>query len=167
MSGETKLQRVVTLPFLVLYGLGTMVGGGFYALVGKVAGEAAFYAPVALLCSGVLALLSGLAIAELASRFPDSSGPVRYVREGFGRESLASIAGILIILTGVVSAAALAVATIGFLQDFVAVPEKTAIALLVLAMGGVAAWGIGASVAVVTVITVIEVGALVYAGVVA
>jgi amino acid transporter len=71
------------------------------------------------------------------------------------------------ILTGIVSAAALAVATIGFLQDFVAVPEKTAIALLVVAMGAVAAWGIGKSVAVVTVITVIEVGALVYAAVVA
>lgn len=167
MAEETKLKRVVTLPFLVLYGLGTMVGGGFYALMGKVAGEAALYAPVALLCSGVLALLSGLAIAELASRFPDSSGPVRYVREGFGRDWLARTVGVLMILTGVVSAAALAVATIGFLQDFVTVPETPAIALLVLGMGAVAAWGIGKSVAVVTAITVIEVGALLYAAAVA
>lgn len=167
MAEENKLKRVVTLPFLVLYGLGTMVGGGFYALMGKVAGEAAFYAPVALLCSGILALLSGLAIAELASRFPDSSGPVRYIQEGFGRDWLASTIGVLMILTGVVSAAALAVATIGFLQDFVAVPEKTAIAMLVVAMGAVAAWGIGKSVAVVTVITLIEVGALLYAATVA
>ena len=167
MAQETKLNRVVTLPLLVLYGLGTMVGGGFYALMGKVAGEAAVYAPVALLCSGGLALLSGLAIAELASRFPDSSGPVRYIREGFGREWLARTIGVLMILTGVVSAAALAVATIGFLQDFASVPQKTAIVLLVLAMGAVAGWGIGKSVAVVTVITVIEVGALLYAATVA
>jgi amino acid transporter len=167
MAGKTKLKRVVTLPFLVLYGLGTMVGGGFYALMGKVAGEAALYAPVALLCSGVLALVSGLAIAELASRFPDSSGPVRYIREGFGRDWLAHTIGVLMILTGVVSAAALAVATIGFLRDFVAVPEAPAIALLVLGMGAVAAWGIGKSVAVVTVITVVEVGALLYAAAVA
>jgi amino acid transporter len=167
MTRESQLKRIVTLPFLVLYGLGTMVGGGFYALVGKVAGEAALFAPVALLCSGVLALLSGLAIAELASRFPDSSGPVRYIKEGFGRDWLARTVGVLMILTGVVSAAALAVATVGFLQDFVVVPEKPAIALLVLGMGAVAAWGIGKSVAVVTVITLIEVGALLYAGVVA
>ena len=167
MAQETKLKRIVTLPFMVLYGLGTMVGGGFYALMGKVAGEAALYAPVALLCSGILALLSGLAIAELAARFPDSSGPVRYVREGFGRDWLASTVGVLMILTGVVSAAALAVATVGFLQDFVAVPERTAIALLVVGMGAIAGWGIGKSVAVVTVITVIEVGALLYAGFVA
>ena len=167
MAQEAQLKRIVTLPFLVLYGLGTMVGGGFYALVGKVAGEAAMYAPLALLCAGLLALLSGLAIAELASRYPDSSGPVRYIREGFGHEGLAGLAGVLMILTGVVSAAALAVATVGFLQDFVAVPEKTSIAILVVAMGAVAAWGIGKSVAVVTVITLIEVGALLYAAAVA
>jgi len=164
---EPSLKRVVTLPFLVLYGLGTMVGGGFYALMGKVAAEAGFFAPLALLLSGLFALLTGLAIAELASRYPDSSGPVRYIREGFGRDSLASLVGVLMILTGVVSAAALAVATVGFLQDFMAVPEKTAIALLVVTMGAVAAWGIGKSVAVVTVITLVEVSALVYAAVVA
>jgi amino acid transporter len=49
----------------------------------------------------------------------------------------------------------------------VAVPEKPAIAMLVLGMGAVAAWGIGKSVAVVTVITLIEVCALLYAGAVA
>ena len=167
MTQEVQLKRIVTLPFLVLYGLGTMVGGGFYALVGKVAGEAAMYAPLALLCAGLLALLSGLAIAELASRYPDSSGPVRYIREGFGHDGLAGLAGVLMILTGVVSAAALTVATIGFLQDFVAVPEKASIAILVISMGAIAAWGIGKSVAVVTVITLIEVGALLYAAAVA
>jgi len=29
MSETSKLKRSVTLPFLILYGLGTMVGGGF------------------------------------------------------------------------------------------------------------------------------------------
>lgn len=167
MSERTKLKRSVTLPFLILYGLGTMVGGGFYALVGKVAGEAGLLAPVALLCSGLFALLTGLSFAELVSRYPVSAGPVRYIREGFGWSALASVTGVLMMLTGIVSAAALAVATIGFLEDFVAVPDKPAIAVLVLGMGAVAAWGIGKSVAVVTVITVIEVAALIYAALVA
>lgn len=162
MSEGTTLRRSITLPFLILYGLGTMVGGGFYALLGKVAGEAGLLAPLALLFSGLFALLTGLSFAELVSRYPVSAGPVRYIREGFGRESIATLAGVLMILTGLVSAAALAVATIGFLQDFVAVPTKPAIAILVLGMGAVAAWGIGQSVAVVTVITVIEVAALIY-----
>ena len=163
MSERAQLKRSVTLPFLILYGLGTMVGGGFYALVGKVAGEAGLLAPLALLFSGLFALLTGLSFAELVSRYPVSSGPVRYIREGFRWNSLAILVGILMMLTGIVSAAALAVATIGFLQDFVAVPQEMAIVVLVLAMGSVAAWGIGKSVAVVTVITVIEVAALIYA----
>jgi amino acid transporter len=140
-----------------------MVGGGFYALVGKVAGEAGLLAPLALLFSGLFALLTGLSFAELVSRYPVSAGPVRYIQEGFRREALATLVGVLMIMTGTVSAAALAVATIGFLQDFVAVQQELAIVLLVLAMGSVAAWGIGKSVAVVTVITVIEVAALIYA----
>lgn len=167
MSETSKLKRSVTLPFLILYGLGTMVGGGFYALVGKVAGEAGLFAPIAMALSGMFALLTGFSYAELVSRFPVSAGEVRYVHKGFNRVFVAKITGALVILTGIVSAAALAVATIGFLQDFVQVPEKLAIALLVLAMGCIASWGIGQSVAVVTAITVIEVGALIYAASVA
>jgi amino acid transporter len=166
MAGE-DLKRSITLPMLILYGLGTMVGGGFYALVGKVAGEAGLLAPVALGLSGLFALLGGLAFAELVSRYPVSAGEARYVHEGFNRSTLTRLTGAFVILTGVVSAAALSVATIGFLQDFVSVPQKPAIAILVVAMGGLAAWGIGKSVAVVVTITVIEVGALLYAASVA
>ena len=162
MPETMKLKRSVTLPFLILYGLGTMVGGGFYALVGKVAGEAGLYAPVALALSGCFALLTGLSFAELVSRFPVSAGEVRYVSAGFSRPLISKTTGGLVILTGIVSSAALSVATIGFLQDFIAVPEKLGIVLLVLAMGGIAVWGIGQSVIVVTTITVVEVGALIY-----
>jgi len=160
---EARLQRSVTLPFLVFYGVGTIVGGGFYALLGKVAGEAGMYAPVALLVTGLLALLISLSFAEVSSRFPVSAGEARYVQEGFGRTWLASAVGWMVILTGVVSAAALAVATTGFLLDMVEFPRALGIVVLVLLMGGVAAWGIGQSVAVVTLITVIECGALAYA----
>ena len=158
-----QLKRSITLPFLVLYGLGTMVGGGFYALLGKVAGQAGMYAPVSLLLTGALALIVCFAFAELSSRFPVSAGESRYVAEGFNLRWLAILTGWLVILTGVVSAAALAVATIGFLQELFAVPLHLGIALLVCAMVAVAAWGIGESVGVVTLITIIEIGALVYA----
>ncbi len=51
MSAETApgLKRSITFPWLILYGLGTLVGGGFYALLGRVAGEAGFHAPFAIL----------------------------------------------------------------------------------------------------------------------
>jgi len=121
------------------------------------------YAPVALLLTGALALLASFSFAELSSRYPVSAGESRYVQEAFGRRWFSTTVGWMVILTGIVSAAALAVATIGFLQDFVAMPEGIGVGLLVLLMGAVAAWGIGQSVGVVVTITVIEVGALIYA----
>ncbi|MFI4897242.1 MAG: amino acid transporter, partial [Phycisphaerales bacterium JB059] len=105
MARNGRLRRVLSLPTLTLYGLGTMVGGGFYALVGKVAGEAGSLAPLAFLVSAIVALLSALSYAELASRFPVSACEARYIREGLGRSWLSRAAGWGVALTGVVSAA--------------------------------------------------------------
>ncbi|MEA1922122.1 MAG: APC family permease [Pseudomonadota bacterium] len=161
-SKSAKLKRSITLPFLILYGVGTMVGGGFYALIGKVAGEAGLFAPIAFLCAGLLAFISATSFAELSSRLPFSAGEARYVKEGFHSNKFSITVGWLVIFTGIISAATLAVASIGFLQDLIPVPEKLSIGLLVLAMGLVAGWGIGKSVGLVTTITIIEVGALFY-----
>ena len=160
----TPLKRSIGLTALIFYGLGTMVGGGFYALLGRVAGLAGPLTPLALALSGLLALLSAFSFAELSSRFPVSAGEVRYVEAGFNRRALSTTIGWLVIVTGVVSAATLAVATVGFLQDLRPVPERPALLMLVVGMGLVAAWGITESVGVVFAITVIEVGALLYVG---
>jgi amino acid transporter len=158
-----ELKRSINLPLLVLYGLGTIVGGGIYALLGKVAGSAGMSTPFAVGLTGLLALLSAFSFAELAARFPVSAGEAYYVRQGFGVKRLASLVGWMVILSGVVSAATLSVALVGFLQDaWPALNTHVGIILVVLAMGAIAAWGIGQSVGVVTAITVLEVGALVY-----
>ena len=164
MSAAPELRRSITLTQLIFYGLGTMVGGGFYALLGRVAGLAGPLTPVALAVSGLLALLSAASFAELSARYPVSAGEVEYVWKGFNIRMLARTVGWLVIVTGVVSAATLAVATIGFLQDFVQVPEQLGGLVLVVGLGLIAGWGIGESVGVVFVITIIEVGALVAVG---
>lgn len=157
-----RLQRRVRFPFLVFYGVGTMVGGGFYALSGEVAGRVGLHAPLAFALAGVLALLSALSFAELSGRLPHSGGSARYVEEAFGRPWLSAVVGWLVISTGIVSAATLAVATTGFLRDLAPLPSTPTTIGLVLAMGLVAAWGIAEAVAIVVVITLIEVGALLY-----
>ena len=40
------LRRNLSLPLLVLYGLGTTVGAGIYALTGKIAGLAGAWTPL-------------------------------------------------------------------------------------------------------------------------
>ena len=49
MAGHAQLKRRLSLPLLVLYGLGTTIGAGIYALVGKIAGESGYLAPFAFL----------------------------------------------------------------------------------------------------------------------
>jgi len=159
---EPKLRRIITLPQLVFYGVGTMVGGGFYALTGKVAAEAGMMAPVAFLVSGLLAAVNAFTFAELSSRMPVSASAAHYAQAAFGCKWFSGMIGWLVIATGVVSAGTLAVATVRFLGDLVMVPNALGIVVVVLALGLVAAWGIGESVWTVTVITFIEVSALIY-----
>lgn len=155
------LKRSISLPHLVFYGLGTMIGGGIYALTGEVAGIAGMHAPLAFTAAALLALLTAFSYAELASRHPVSAGEVRYVERAFNMPWLSRGIGWLVVVIGITSSAALTNATAGFLQDFVALPRQPLAAALVLGLGAVAVWGIRQSVWLVTLITVVEVGGLV------
>ncbi len=157
-----ELSRSIGGVRLLLYGVGTMVGGGFYALSGRVAGEVGLLAPLAFLLAGLLALLSALSFAELSARLPHAGGSARYVEAAFESRMLAAVIGWAIIATGVVSAATLSVATVGFLRDLVTVDAAIATVVLVLMLGAVAAWGVRQAVGVVVAITIVEVGALLW-----
>lgn len=139
-----------------------MIGGGFYALLGEIAGEAALFTPLAFLLAGLLAFISATSFSELSSQFPFSAGEARYTQEAFSNKNFSTLVGWLVILTGIVSAATITVATAGFIQDLISVPQTLVILLLVLSMGAIAGWGVGKSVAFVAVISVIQIGALVY-----
>jgi amino acid transporter len=160
VAEPASLKRVLSLPLLVFYGLGTILGAGIYVLVGKVAGLAGMYAPVSFLLAAVLTLLTGLTYTELCARFPHSAGSALYVQEGFGFRPLSLLVGWLIVLTGIVSSATLALGFVGYLRVFVTLPDWLVIGALVLGFGLLAIWGISESVTAAAVATVIEVGGL-------
>ncbi len=97
---QVELKRTVSLPLLILYGLGTMIGAGIYVLLGKVAGSAGVYMPVAFAIASMVAGFTALAYAELSSRFPESAGEVVYVHNAFSWTWLSAITGWLVIATG-------------------------------------------------------------------
>jgi basic amino acid/polyamine antiporter, APA family len=154
------LQRSLSLPLLTFYGLGTIVGGGFYALIGKVSIYAGMYTPFAFMTAAFIALFSAFSFAELSARFPKSAGESLYVRKAFRRKHLSTAVGWMVILTGVVSAATLATAIAGFLNDLIGLNPTLAIFVIVLSLGLIAAWGIMESVITAIIITVIEIGGL-------
>jgi amino acid transporter len=162
MNDNKKLSRTIGLSYLIFYGVGTMIGAGFYALMGKVAGAAGMFAPIAFFTSAMLALISGFSFAELSSRFPVSAGESKYVYEGFQQNWLAAAVGWLVITTGVVSAATIVTAFVGFLQDLVYVPDPIIIIGLVTLLAGIAIWGISQSVKFANIITVLTLAGLLY-----
>ena len=154
---ETTLKRTVTLPFLVFYGMGTILGAGVYVLVGQVVGYSGYYAPISFILSAFLASFTGLSYSELASRIPRNAGEVAYINEAFSSKIFASIVGYLVILTGIISSATIAKGFAGYLNVFISIPDPLVIILLILFLGGIACWGISESMFTVSVITLIEI----------
>jgi amino acid transporter len=145
---------------IVLYGLGTTIGAGIYALLGEVAGSAGIYAPASFLVASVLAGFSAFTFAELVARFPSSAGEARYVREAFGSARLSVLVGLLVVLAGSVSAAAISNGFAGYFQEFVPAPRMLAVTGVIVLLGLLAAWGIGESVLAAGALTVLEIGGL-------
>lgn len=73
---------------LTLYGLGTILGGGIYVVIGEVAGAAGILTPLAFVLAALVAPLTALSFSELTARIPDAGGPIDYPREAFGRRGL-------------------------------------------------------------------------------
>jgi amino acid transporter len=155
------LRRVVRLGPLVLYGVGTMVGAGIYALVGAVAGAAGALAPLSFVVAATLAATTAASFAELAARIPSAGGSAAYVQTAFDDERLGRLVGALFVAASVVSAGVLFGAFAGYAASLGALPRPVVLLALAAVLGLVAVWGIAQSVAVIAVIAVLEAGALV------
>lgn len=157
---EPSLERRISLPLLTFYGLGTILGAGIYALVGKVAGRAGMLAPWSFLLASALASFTAIAYAELSSRFPRSAGEAVYVDQAFARRWLTLGVGLLVVVTGVVSSAAMARSFAGYWGVFVDAPDWLVMVALMTAISLLAAWGIKESLTAAMIITLIEVAGL-------
>ncbi len=159
-SHQPALKRSLGLGLITLYGLGNILGAGIYVLVGKVVGLAGVHAPLAFVVAALVAALTAFTYGELAARYPVSAGEAVYVNEAFGIAALSLLVGLLIALAGMVSAAALTRGFVGYLHVFIQAPGFLIMTLLVIAIGALAAWGIGESARVAAAFTLIEIGGL-------
>ncbi len=97
----------LNLAEVVAIGVGGMVGGGIFAVLGlamDVAGHAVW---IALGLGGILALLTGLSYAHLGLAFRDDGGSFTYIEHAFaGHSALAGLAG-WVLVSGYVGTLAL------------------------------------------------------------
>ena len=157
---KVTLKRNLPLSLITFYGLGNILGAGIYVLVGKVAGEAGYFAPLSFFIASIIAAISAFSYAELSARYPVSAGEAVYVYEGFGLQRLSLVVGLMVALAGIVSSATIAHGFAGYMQVFIDMPRWSLIVLVLLVLGGLACWGIKQSVRVAAALTLAEAAGL-------
>lgn len=162
MAESTGLKRTVTTPMLALYGIGNIVGAGVYVLIGKIAEPAGYLAIVAFLVAALVAFCAALSYAELAARFPVSAGISVYLHEAFKAPRLSTAVGLLLVLAGVVSTATLLKGFTGYFVSLVPAPPVLITLIVTLVLLAVTLKGIKESVGVAAMLTLIEVGGLLF-----
>ncbi|RIA56456.1 APC family permease [Dichotomicrobium thermohalophilum] len=159
-ADKTQLKRTVTLLPLTLYGIGVIVGAGIYVLIGETAARAGFYTPLSYLMASMLVALTAASYAELSTSFPVSAAETAYIRAGLRIEALATLAGLLVCASGIISSATLVQGGAGYASSLTGLPPLALAVFFALFLGTIVGLGIELSVGVIATITVIEVGGL-------
>ena len=159
-----KLKKELGLFDILMFGIGGIVGAGIYAIIGEAAGVGGNMLWLSFVIAAIVALLTGLTYAEFVSRFPDAGGSFEYVKRGLG-ETTALAFSIIMLLTGLVSAATIGISFSGYLSQLLEVPQWITTIGIIALMGLVNA--VGAQEAswfnlLATAVTLFGLGAVIY-----
>jgi len=86
------------LKELVAMGVGGMVGGGIFSVLGLAVGLAGHAAPLAFVLGGIMALLTGLSYARLGVAFHSDGGSFTYLERAFAHKNIAGVGGWLLLV---------------------------------------------------------------------
>jgi amino acid transporter len=111
-----QLKRTLGFWQVALYGTGSMLGAGIYALIGKAAGSLGNAMWLAFLAAMAGAMLTGLSYAAVGSRFPKAGGAAYATHRAFGLDWLSYLIGIAVMMSGLTSMATGSQAIIGQFQ---------------------------------------------------
>ncbi len=149
------MKRALGLWEVTLSGVGIILGAGIYALIGEAAGLAGNAVWMAFALSALVALLTGLSYAELSSMFPKASAEYEYTSQAFGRRP-AFVIGWLIIFSGAIGAATVALGFAGYFNVLLGAPLIPSALILVVILSGIIFVGIKQSAWLAIIFTLIE-----------
>jgi len=140
--------------------MGVILGAGIYALLGQAAALAGNALWLSFLWAGFVAFFTGLSYAELSSMMPRASAEYEYSRHAFGRKA-AFVVGWLIILSGIIGSATVALGFAGYFGALFGAPIMPSALLLILALSVLILAGIKQSARVAVIFTLIEAAGLI------
>ncbi|HOT04396.1 MAG TPA: amino acid permease [Methanolinea sp.] len=156
---QPKLVRRLGFWEVTLSGIGIILGAGIYALIGVAAGSAGNAVWLSFVISALVAFFTALSYMELSSMMPDVGAEYEYTARAAGRR-VAMVIGWLIIFSGILGAATVALGFAGYMGALLPVPAFGAALLLIAVLCGVLLLGVKESAWVAVAFTLIEVSGL-------
>ncbi|WP_460220045.1 APC family permease [Psychroserpens sp. MEBiC05023] len=78
------MNKKIGLKEAISIGIGGMVGGGIFAVLGLAAALAKGGTPISFLIAGLIALITSYSYVKLSLKYPDRGGTVKFINQGFG-----------------------------------------------------------------------------------
>ena len=95
MNGSDRER--LSLREVVAMGVGGMIGGGIFSVLGLAIAQAGHAAPLAFALGGVVALITGMAYGRLGLRYQSDGGSFTYLEKAFRHPNIAGIGGWLLL----------------------------------------------------------------------
>ena len=83
-------------------GVGGMVGGGIFAVLGLTINLAQGAAPIAFMVAGFIALITAYSYVKLSLRYPSEGGSIEFIIQAFGNGCFASVINNLLLISYVI-----------------------------------------------------------------
>jgi APA family basic amino acid/polyamine antiporter len=167
ISQHSELKRSITGKQLYFYVVGDVLGSGIYVLVGLVAAAVGGAFWMAFLAGVAIAAITGLAYAELVTKYPQAAGASLYINKAFRNPLLTFFVTICMLSSQMAAIGSLASGFVRYFSQLVGLSENsiwgaTIVALVFLAIITIINLiGISESVVVNVIMTFVEVSGLI------
>lgn len=163
---HSELKRSITTRQLYFYVVGDVLGSGIYVLIGLVAAAVGGAFWVAFLAGVAVATVTGLAYAELVTKYPRAAGASLYVNKAFRSPVLTFFITICMLSANMAAVGSLASGFVRYFGGVVGLPEDAVVVTLLIALAFITVItvinliGISESVVVNVIMTFIELSGL-------
>jgi amino acid transporter len=163
---HSELKRSITAKQLYFYVVGDVLGSGIYVLIGLVAAAVGGAFWLAFLAGVAVATVTGLAYAELVTKYPQAAGASLYINKAFRSPVLTFFITICMLSANMAAVGSLASGFVRYFAGVIGLPEDAIVPTLLIALAFVALItvinliGISESVAVNVIMTFIELSGL-------
>ncbi|HEY5787749.1 MAG TPA: amino acid permease, partial [Microlunatus sp.] len=160
-SPKSELKRSITGRLLFFYVLGDVLGSGIYVLIGAVAAAVGGAFWIAFAVGVTVAAITGLAYAELVTKYPQAAGAALYVNKAFRKPILTFLITICMLSASFAASGSLASGFARYFGQLFELPPPLLVTIVfVLVLTAINYIGITESVVANMIMTIVEVSGL-------